>query len=78
METIQLVDSLLSIIRTLKHYVCCPLGLEICVCTETYLPDGSILAKEVVQVGASDVKVAEDESESIQRYIRKMLTGSSR
>lgn len=76
METIQLVDSLLSIIRTLKHYVCCSFGLEICVCTEADLPDGSVLAKEVVQIGAGDVEIAEDESEMIQRYIRKMLTGS--
>lgn len=76
METVQLIDSLLGIIRALKHYICCPLGLEIRVCTETDLPDGSVLAKEVVQVGTGNVEVANDESDLMQTYYFKMLTGS--
>lgn len=76
METVQLVDSLLGIIRTLKHYIRCSLGLEIRVCPEADLPDGSVLAKEVIQVGTGDVEVAEDESDLMQTYYLKMLTGS--
>lgn len=73
METVQLVDSLLGIIRALKHYIRCSLGLEIRVCTETDLPDGSVLAKEVVQVGTGNVEVAEDESDLMQAYYSRCL-----